>query len=275
MAVTTREPNKELLALIVAQEGKAQATLAKLLTLLLNYRYGFGVDTASDFIQAAGAIRRNGRRIRCVFVIQNKTVSARTTVPALTLGRTSPLFMLLPGHEANDQHESVEGMDTVHVCAWEMAFASGEGSLQRILGEALSEVNLESMLNEDSDSLEQRVKDRLDRLDTLPTLPSIIMHIMHIVSDPRATVAQMEELLMRDTAIVLKVMQVANSPYFHGNRAKRPALDVAGSGRTPRCQESGGHCSADRPDQHLRPPRRQQLRHAAVLDALGSCRHDR
>lgn len=216
MAVNTREPNKELIALIVAQEGKAQATLAKFLTLLLNYRYGFAVDTASDFIQAAGAIRRNGRRIRCVFVIQNKTVSARTTVPALTLGGTIPLFLLLPGHEANDQRESVEGMDAVHVCAWEMAFASGEGSLQRILGEALSEVDLESMLNEDSESLAQRIKDRLDRLDTLPTLPAIIMHIMRVISDPRATVAQLEELLMRDTAIVLKVMQVANSPYFMG-----------------------------------------------------------
>lgn len=219
MAEEKKDPDKEVFALIVAQEGKAQRTLAKFLTLLLNYRYGFTVETASDFIQAAGAIRRHGRRIRCVFVIQSLTVSARTTVPALTLAGTIPLFLLLPGHEATDQRESVEGMANVHVCAWEMAFASGDASLQRVLGEAMSEVDLEGMLTDDDSSLEQRVRDRLDRLDTLPTLPAIIMRIMRImrvVSDPKATVAQMEELLMRDTAIVLKVMQVANSPYFMG-----------------------------------------------------------
>lgn len=216
MAQEKKEPEKEVFALIVAQDGKAQRTLAKFLTLLLNYRYGFTVETASDFIQAAGAIRRHGRRIRCVFVIQSLTVSARTTVPALTLTGTIPLFLLLPGHEATTQRESVEGMANVHVCAWEMAFASGDASLQRILGDAMSEVDLEGMLTEDDGSLEQRVKDRLDRLDTLPTLPAIILRIMRVVSDPKATVAQMEELLMRDTAIVLKVMQVANSPYFMG-----------------------------------------------------------
>jgi HD-like signal output (HDOD) protein len=39
---------------------------------------------------------------------------------------------------------------------------------------------------------------------------------MRVISDPKATVVLLEELLMRDTAIVLNVMQVANSPYFMG-----------------------------------------------------------
>ena len=213
---TTEQPAKESFALIVVQEGKTQRTLAKFLTLLLGYRYGFTVEPAADFIQAAAAIRRRGRRIRSVFVIQNSTVSARTTVPALTLGGSIPLFLLLPGGDANEQRQSLEGADNVFVCAWEMAFASGDGSLQRILGEALSEVDLEGLLDDDTEGLEQRVRDRLERLDTLPTLPAVIMHIMRVISDPQATMAQLEELLMRDTAIVLKVMQVANSPYFMG-----------------------------------------------------------
>ncbi|MBQ36957.1 MAG: hypothetical protein QGI32_05040 [Candidatus Latescibacteria bacterium] len=54
MAEETTETEKEFFALIVAQEGKAQRTLAKFLTLLLNYRYGFTVEPAADFIQAAG-----------------------------------------------------------------------------------------------------------------------------------------------------------------------------------------------------------------------------
>jgi HD-like signal output (HDOD) protein len=206
----------ESCALIVAQEGKAQRTLSRFLTLLLNYRYGFTVESVGDFIQAAAAFRKFGKRLRCVCVIQESPVSARTTVPALTLGGKLPLFLLLPGHEAQEQREAVEGLDTVHVCPWEMAFASGDGSLQRMLGEAMADVDLAGMMAEDSDSLEGRVKDRLERLDTLPTLPAVVLHIMRVISDPRATVAKLEELLMRDTAIVLKVMQVANSPYFMG-----------------------------------------------------------
>lgn len=208
--------SKEVYALVVAQDGKAQRTLAKFLTLLVNYRYGFTVEVAGDFIQAAGLIRRHGRRIRSVFVVQSGQVSARTAVPALTLAGTIPLFLLLPGQEANEQRESVAGMANVFVCPWEMAFASGDGSLQRLVGEALSEVDIAAMLSDSAEGLESRVKDRLERLDTLPTLPAVVLHIMRVISDPKATMAQLEELLMRDTAIVLKVMQVANSPYFMG-----------------------------------------------------------
>ena len=48
-----KDPEKEIFALIVAQEGKAQRTLTKFLTLLLNYRYGFTIETAADFIRSA------------------------------------------------------------------------------------------------------------------------------------------------------------------------------------------------------------------------------
>ena len=54
------------------------------------------------------------------------------------------------------------------------------------------------------------MRERLEQLDTLPTLPSIVLHIMRLISDPKTTMAQLEELLSSDPAIVLKVMQVAN-----------------------------------------------------------------
>lgn len=63
MAEEPKDPDRQF-ALVVAQEGKAQRTLAKFLALLLNYRYGYKVEMAEDSIQAAGAIRRHGRRIR-------------------------------------------------------------------------------------------------------------------------------------------------------------------------------------------------------------------
>jgi HD-like signal output (HDOD) protein len=202
------EEEQQNFALLIQQDGKTETTLAKFVTLLMSYRYGLTVETAGDFIQAATVIRRHGRRIRCVFVIQEKGISARTTVPALSLAGTIPLFLLFPGHVCN-------AMEGVHLCRWELAFASGDESLQRSIGEAMAGIDVSALVLEDGD-LEKKVKDRLERLDTLPTLPAVVLHIMRIISDPKATMAQLEELLMRDSAIVLKVMQVANSPYFMG-----------------------------------------------------------
>ncbi|MBT4100102.1 MAG: HDOD domain-containing protein [Gemmatimonadetes bacterium] len=209
------EEEQQNFALLIQQDGKTETTLAKFVTLLMSYRYGLTVETAGDFIQAATVIRRHGRRIRCVFVIQEKGISARTTVPALSLAGTIPLFLLFPGHVCNDMETAIDAMEGVHLCRWELAFASGDESLQRSIGEAMAGIDVSALVLEDGD-LEKKVKDRLERLDTLPTLPAVVLHIMRIISDPKATMAQLEELLMRDSAIVLKVMQVANSPYFMG-----------------------------------------------------------
>jgi HD-like signal output (HDOD) protein len=221
MTTTTETTNDaadaapENFALLIQQDGKTETTLAKFVTLLMSYRYGLTVETAGDFIQAATVIRRHGRRIRCVYVIQEKAISARTTVPALSLAGTIPLFLLFPGHICNSMEESLAGMDGVHLCRWELAFASGDESLQRSIGEAMAAIDVNALVIDDND-LEKKVKDRLERLDTLPTLPAVVLHIMRVITDPKATIAQLEELLMRDSAIVLKVMQVANSPYFMG-----------------------------------------------------------
>lgn len=211
----TADDSSQNFALLIQQEGKTETTLAKFVTLLMSYRYGLTVETAGDFIQAATVIRRHGRRIRCVFVIQEKAISARTTVPALSLAGTIPLFLLFPGHICNGMQESIDGMTGVHLCRWELAFASGDDSLQRSIGEAMAGIDINALVVDDSD-MEQKVKDRLDRLETLPTLPAVVLHIMRVITDPKATIAQLEELLMRDSAIVLKVMQVSNSPYFMG-----------------------------------------------------------
>ncbi len=209
------EETPQNFALLIQHGGKTETTLAKFVTLLMSYRYGLTVEMAGDFIQAATVIRRHGRRIRCVFVIQEKGISARTTVPALSLAGTIPLFLLFPGHVCNDMEPAIDAMEGVHLCRWELAFASGNESLQRSIGEAMAEIDVNALVIDDGD-LEKKVKDRLERLDTLPTLPAVVLHIMRVITNPKATIAQLEELLMRDSAIVLKVMQVANSPYFMG-----------------------------------------------------------
>ena len=210
-------------ALIVQQEGKSQQTLAKFITLFLNYRFAIQVDVVDDLIGAAGAIRRRGKRLRCVFVVQNTLISTRTTAPALSLNGTVPLFMVVPGNVVMDMEEAGGELVNVHFCRWELAFTQDEGSLQRVVAEGMLGDEVDAIFGnkeEATDSLEERVRSRLDQLDTLPTLPSVVLHIMRLVSDPNTTMAQLEALLLRDPAIVLKVLQVANSPVFAGSGHK-------------------------------------------------------
>ena len=109
----------------------------------------------------------------------------------------------------------------MHVCPWEEAFSSGPGLLQQILRTHLpQDEDLFSGEHEIAE-LEERVSERLDNMDTLPTLPSIVTHIMRLVSDPKTTVRQLEDLLSSDPAIVLKVVQVANSAVFAGTTSNR------------------------------------------------------
>lgn len=206
--------------LIVRQEGKSQHTLAKFISLFLNYRFGIQTDLVDDLIGAAGALRQRGKRTRCVFVIQNTAVSTRTTVPALTLKGTIPLFLVFPGHVATEQEEAGGELTNVHICRWELAFTQDEGSLQRVVAEGMLGDEVDAIFGsgekEAQNSLADRVRTRLDQLDTLPTLPAVVLHIMRLISDPKTTISQLEELLLRDPAIVLKVLQVANSPVFAG-----------------------------------------------------------
>ena len=197
--------------LIVQQEGKSQQTLGKFITLLLNYRFGYQAEVVGDFMAAASVIRQRGRRIRCVFVVQNTKVSARTTVPALTLNGTIPLFLVFPGHVVEEQLKDGGGLANVHLCKWETAFSQDEGSLARAVAEGMVGNEIDAIFGKDQSegSLEERVRARLEHLDTLPTLPSVVLHIMH---------------------------------------------------------------PADRPDQHLRAARRQRVRAAALLGALGGLR---
>jgi len=210
-------------ALIVQQEGRSQQTLAKFISLFLNYRFALQIDVVEDLISAAGVIRRRGKRTRCVFVIQNTPLSTRTTVPALTLKGTVPLFVVAPGNVVMDMEEAGGELVNVHFCRWELAFTQDEGSLQRVVAQGMLGDEVDAIFGKkegEQNSLEERVRSRLDQLDTLPTLPSVVLHIMRLISDPNTTVTQLEELLLRDPAIVLKVLQVANSPVFAGSGHK-------------------------------------------------------
>ena len=213
------EPIEQNYALIIQQPGKAEQTLAKFVKLLLSYKYGLNTEIVTDFTKVRSVMRRGAERMRCAFVIQNKTVSARSTIPALTDQGRIPLFLVLPGYVANEQTEDCEGLENVFVSPWEMSFTTGSGSLQSVIGATL--VGDEDAFGEGDDEFEDRVRRRLDNLDTLPTLPAIVTHIMRLINDPKTTMAELEELLSSDPSIVLKVVQIANSAVFAGTTTNR------------------------------------------------------
>lgn len=205
-------------ALLVQQEGKSQSTLGKFISLMLSYRYGIQADVVPNYMGAAASLRSRGKRMRCVFVIQDKQVSARTTVPALSLAGTIPLYLVLPGHMASEQRQACEDMPNVYICPWETAFTQGDGAMPQTVAAGMMGNEADAMFSGEGaqEALEERVRARLENLDTLPTLPAVVMHIMRLIGDPTTTIDQLEELLLRDPAIVLKVLQVASSPVFAG-----------------------------------------------------------
>lgn len=53
-------------------------------------------------------------------------------------------------------------------------------------------------------------------LRTLPALPKIYYQLLTTLEDPESSYSQVEAILAKDTAIVAKVLQMANSPLFGG-----------------------------------------------------------
>ncbi|NNC55184.1 MAG: HDOD domain-containing protein [Pseudomonadales bacterium] len=57
-------------------------------------------------------------------------------------------------------------------------------------------------------------KDRL----ILPTLPEVALNVREVARNPATTVAELCGVLERDTAIAARIIKVANSPLFRGNK---------------------------------------------------------
>lgn len=52
----------------------------------------------------------------------------------------------------------------------------------------------------------------------LPTLPEVAMEVRNIVNDPNASAADMADIIITDSALSAKLIKVANSPLFRGQR---------------------------------------------------------
>ena len=206
--------------LIVQQEGKPQQVLAKFLNLMLNYQCGLTITVTQEADKAAELLLQEGKAARCVFVVQNSPLSNERTLDSLGHQGTLPLFLVLPQNAIERQRGIVGDRLNIFYCAWETAFTTAESSLQAVVSDVLEDHGIGNLIQEIDKVpyavLQQRVERRLKNLNTLPTLPEIIMRIMRLVSDPKTTTEQLEKLLCRDPAIVMKLLQVVKSPVFAG-----------------------------------------------------------
>ncbi len=196
---------QELALVIQPEEGKAEKALAKFLELLLGYKYGLRVESLADVARIPPILRDRSEQVHSVYLVQRQPVSTKSTVPVLSVQGTVPLFLILPGHVAQEQREACAGLDNVHLCTWEMAFGGEEGSLPQIVASGLTDAEETSDVSEAH--LEERVRNRLGHMDTLPTLPTIVAEIMRLIDDPDTTMDELEVLIAADPAIALKVMQ--------------------------------------------------------------------
>ena len=53
---------------------------------------------------------------------------------------------------------------------------------------------------------------------SLPTLPEVAMEVRNIVNDPNASAADMANIIISDSALSAKLIKVANSPLFRGQK---------------------------------------------------------
>ncbi|MGB5324241.1 MAG: HDOD domain-containing protein [Pseudomonadales bacterium] len=65
----------------------------------------------------------------------------------------------------------------------------------------------------------ERILDAIskDRI-TLPTLPEVALDVRDVARNPQTTVAQLCSVLEKDAAIAARIIKVANSPLFRGNK---------------------------------------------------------
>jgi HD-like signal output (HDOD) protein len=212
MSDSTTNGNPADLAVIVRGDGKSQKLIANFLKVLLNYQYGLEVEVVSDLIKASQILRKDGERIRSFFIVQDRALNVSSTLPLLTAQGEKPVVVLYPAELLERERDACLEVDNVYLCAWEMAFGKQSFTLTRLVEIAFEENGIGTLEGDVESTLEAR----LDRMAALPTLPGVVLRIIRLMRDPATTMDDLEQLLISDPAIVLKIMEAINSPSFAG-----------------------------------------------------------
>ena len=221
MAQHLSDGESQEFGLIVLQKGETQQAMARVLMLILNYRYGLDLIRVSSFFEGFSTVQKRGRRVRCCVVIQDRRIDSRSSIASLTDEGRIPVVLVLPEYLLDPHRELCQRMENVHFCAWERALSDADGSLASQIQGVFREQGIGDLFSPETQSLpyievQKLVERRLEHLKTLPTLPQVVLRIMGMINDPRSTVEELEEVLTSDPAIVHKLLQVVNSPVFAG-----------------------------------------------------------
>ena len=194
--------------------------LVKYLTLMLSYLYGFNVLVVRGMGDASGLLMERGEQIRCVFLVQDQPLKSQTALTALSLRGKIPVFLLVPEVQLAHYRQLGQGQKNTFFFAREQVSAPVGRSLREVIDEVFERNDIGGLFDGARHIsfriLQQRVKRRLKSLNTLPTLPAVVLRIMNVINDPASSNEELEEVLLSDTAVVHKLIQVVNTPLFAG-----------------------------------------------------------
>lgn len=217
---TPIQGEKREYALLLQAPGKTQQLISRFLSLLLTYRYGLEILTASSFSVAYALTKEHDRQIRCTFVVLPKKADSQNSIASLSLDGDTTLFLVLPQEFLAAQKEVLHRLKNIHYCSWEHALQGGEGSLHATITKAFAQSDIgdlyQAVENLPYEQATQRIENRLKHLKTLPTLPEVALRIMEMVKDPQTSAGSLQQTVTSDPAIVHKLLQIVNSPLFAG-----------------------------------------------------------
>lgn len=203
-------------ALIVQRSSGAQLVLNSLLRLVLNFQYGLQIMLARSTEEAQRRLGLYPGQIRCIFMLED----AEPEQLVYLSNPDIPLFLVLPDQLARLHAPLLNDQCPIFICPQERAFAKGPDALTSQVKEAFSNSGIENLLGPEKTldtSQCQRIARRIGKLHTLPTLPDVVVHIMELIDDPLSTIDDLENWLLKDPALLLKVQQMVSSPAFAPN----------------------------------------------------------
>jgi hypothetical protein len=212
-------------ALIIQRSSGAQLVLNSLLRLLLNFQYGLQIMLARSPDEAQRRLGLYPGQIRCIFTLED----IEPKQFAYLSNPDIPLFLVLPDQQARQHVHLLDGQSPIFICPQEHAFTQGPKALTSQVKKAFLSCGIEDLLGAETScnaQQHQRIAQRVSKLHTLPTLPTVVVRIMELIDDPTSTIDDLENWLLKDPALLLKIQQVVSSPDFAPNAIRRGEITL-------------------------------------------------
>ena len=210
--------------MLVLLTSQPPAVLLNLVHLVMHYQYGLEILVAAKPEDASPLHVEYDKAICCVIAIHDTQLEDRGQILSLNRRGRLPLILLTPASLLEAYKEACKGLKNVNLCSWESAFSHEDRSFHELTQELLGDFDIKGLLDNTARIspavLQKRFHDRMRHLQVFPTLPEIIHRLTRILKNPKATIEDLEEVLIGDPAIVHRLLQVINTPVFAGTGHK-------------------------------------------------------